>query len=185
MTDILSSELKESEGIYYSRDDYAGLMRRMIIFLVDGIVLLVIFLILSTIFSAIFKEDERALYIALILTCLLSAHLYLAVLKSSKIRTLGYILTGVKIVNLKGEKPSFLNMTSRFSLVLLYLTSVFFIIDLIWIWSNKNRQSIRDRFARTYVIKKNALPIGKGNITYANYFLLGWAWSFAEVVRQD
>jgi uncharacterized RDD family membrane protein YckC len=44
---------------------------------------------------------------------MLFAFVYLVALKSSSIRTVGYRLVGVRIVNHKGERPSFLFMAIR------------------------------------------------------------------------
>lgn len=179
MSDILIDQLQETEGVYYSRSDSAGFIRRLIIVIVDSIVLCIIFVILAATLVTIFSESDNLIFI----TCLLTAYLYLAIMKLTKIRTLGYILTGVKIVNLRGQTPSLLNVTLRFFSLGLYFLQPLLVIDFLWIGDDENKQSIRDKLTETYVIKKNAISTGRGSIICNNYFLGGLSLICREVVR--
>jgi len=42
-------------------------------------------------------------------------------------------------------------------------------------------QALRDKFAHTYVIRRDAVPTGTGRIAYAHYTLLGTSYLFKEV----
>ncbi|MBW2410228.1 MAG: RDD family protein, partial [Deltaproteobacteria bacterium] len=145
------------KGVYFERHDYAGLLRRLIIVMVDLSFLILFFTIFYLIFFLSFDATETTFFIYFWL-CFLSAFCYLSILKPSRYRTLGYIATSAKIVDLKGNRPSFLRMAFRFCLLI--LGPVFFIIDILWLTSEENRQTLRDKIAATYVIKKDAQPIG-------------------------
>ena len=61
--------------------------------------------------------------------------------ESSSIGTLGFLLAGMKIVNLKGERPSFVRMTFR---LLLWVLGPFHpMIDLLWLSGDRDRQTPR------------------------------------------
>ncbi|MHB0969963.1 MAG: RDD family protein [Thermoanaerobaculia bacterium] len=104
---------------------------------------------------------------------------YFVFLKGSRYRTLGYILTRAKILNLQGERPSFWQLFIRF------LFSVFgplnLAFDLLWIPSDPSGQALRDKFAGTYVVKQLAIPIGQGRIVYVPYTMFGQSYIFREV----
>jgi uncharacterized RDD family membrane protein YckC len=98
---------------------------------------------------------------------LLVIYLYLTVLKRSEVGTLGYILTGVRIVNIEGKRPSMLQMTGRMlpllPLPLLPLTLPF---DLAWVVDDPHRQTLRDKWVGTFVVRRNARPIGTAPVRY-------------------
>jgi uncharacterized RDD family membrane protein YckC len=85
---------------------------------------------------------------------------YEVVLKRSTVRTVGYRLTGCRIVNLQGERPSLFALTFR---SLLWLFGPFnLLFDLLWCGIDDDRQTLRDRFAETCLINEGAMPIGTG-----------------------
>ena len=95
--------------------------------------------------------------------------------------TVGYWITGVQIVDLEGEEPSMWLMTLRY--FLLVLGPINLIIDIFWLTSDENRQTLRDKIAETYVIKRNAMPLGHGQQKIAPYFIAGYSFTFKEVKR--
>jgi len=99
-------------------------------------------------------------------------------------RTLGLILTVVKVVNFRGQKPTWFEMTVRFFSLGMYLLHYFLILDLVWIWDDGNKLSLRDRITGTYLITKNAVPIGKGKIINHNYFLGTFSIICSEVMKE-
>jgi uncharacterized RDD family membrane protein YckC len=107
--------------------------------------------------------------------------LYLTVLKRTDFGTLGYWLTGVKIVNLKGKRPSLWQMTFRF--IMLILGPFNFIVDVLWLGGDEHRQTLRDKVVGTYVVKDEAIPLGEGEQTLVPYFFLTWCLMFREVKR--
>ena len=109
------------------------------------------------------------------------AYLYLTILRGSQLRTLGYILTGVKIVNLKGATPSFFWINIR--LFFWFLGPFVPLFDLIWCWGDENRQMLRDKLAGTYVVRRTALPVGSGPIGATTLFVFGLTFVYPEVSK--
>src|SRR5207249_2120250 len=108
---------------------------------------------------------------------------YLVFLEASPIGTLGFLLTGVKIVTLKGERPSFLRMTFR--LLLWFLGPFNVLVDLWWLTGDDCKQTLRDKCAGTIVIRKTAVPAGHGEITLKRYQLLAHSFVFYEVRKPE
>jgi len=102
-------------------------------------------------------------------------------LKRSKFRTVGYVVAGAKIVNLKGERPSILSLFGR--LLFAFVGPLNALIDLFWLTGDVDRQALRDKFASTYVVKRNAIPAGTGTIVFRTYMFWGMTFLFKEVKR--
>jgi uncharacterized RDD family membrane protein YckC len=162
-------------ALYYRPEDYIGVMRRLLIDFVDTGVAVTISLVLSMVAAAISPAPElTALAIWTIVWIL-----YFVVLKGSRFRTLGYVVAGARIVNFSGQRPGYRTLLGRLAFVT--LGPVNFVIDLCWVSSDPSRQALRDKFAHTYVIRKNAVPAGTGQIVYPTYMTFGWTLMFAEV----
>jgi len=180
-------------GVYYKTKDYGSLLRRVFAVAVDVFVLIMLSLLIAWIWSWFAerpKLDAAVQYgwlsIALInpvyfWCCLLLSYVYMTVIKATKLRTIGYRITDLRVVNLRGVRPSVFQMTWRF--ILLAFGPIDLIVDLIWLWGDENRQTVRDKIAATYVIRSDAVPMGTGTIVRRNYFFLGWSWIFQEVER--
>jgi hypothetical protein len=56
-----------------------------------------------------------------------------------------------------------------------------FLIDLMWLTGDANRQAIRDKFAGTYVVRQDAMPAGTGPILVRTYMFWGMTFLFREV----
>ena len=110
---------------------------------------------------------------------------YLVLLKRSRFRTLGYIVGGIRIVSIHGERPSIWSLTIRALFAFFGPFNV--LIDIIWLTNDESRQALRDKFAHTYVIRDRAVPLGHGTIVYAAYTIFATNFLFAEVrpVRGD
>jgi len=111
------------------------------------------------------------------------AYVYLTVLKRSRIRTLGYILTGVRIVDIRGGRPSLLQMTVRMAPLFPVPWSLLF--DLGWILDEPQRQTLRDKWAGTYVVRHRAKPIGTAPVLYKRIGFSGLLLTFPEVGRAE
>ena len=85
-------------------------------------------------------------------------------------RTIGYRIMKIRIVNLQGEKPKFYMMLYRFLLGALAPFNLIF--DILWLVDDDNKQSMRDKFAGTYVIKQNAKPSGSNVISAENLLVM-------------
>jgi uncharacterized RDD family membrane protein YckC len=180
-------------GVYYDKQYYGSLLRRFTAIAIDLIVLVLFWVFIAWVWSFFadlppldpafeygwwFVGFARPAYFW---SCLLVSYLYMAPVKATMLRRIGYKATGLKVVNLKGVRPSIFQMTWRF--ILLAFGPINCIVDLIWLAGDDNRQTIRDKLAATYVIKPNATPIRTGMITRRKYFFLGWSFIFQEVKR--
>jgi hypothetical protein len=56
--------------------------------------------------------------------------------------------------------------------------------DVVVIFYNNYRQTLRDKLAGTYVIKANAKPAGKGTLVFERYNLLGLSLIFQEIKEE-
>jgi uncharacterized RDD family membrane protein YckC len=104
---------------------------------------------------------------------------YFAILKRTSIGTLGYIIAGVRIVDLMGNKPSIRRMLHRTLFILIGPLNL--LLDLVWVGNDRERQSLRDKIAGTYVIRKKACILGRGNIVFSTYTLFSYSFIFKEV----
>lgn len=116
----------------------------------------------------------------------------------------GYRLGRVKIVGLDGQAPSSKSLIWRalFGLIgLLYFLHLFELfnymralfgvlaplsyLDLIWLLNDTHRQALRDKFAGTYVVKKDAQPAGKGRIVFRLHVRSLFTTSCFERLRRE
>ena len=163
----LDINLFESEtGVFYHKDDYASFTRRV----VAGIIDIYVIIVLSTLFLIFtrFLNDQISLksnYIFLIDM----AFIYLTFLKRSKFRTIGYYITGIKIVDLSGCKPSLYNMFLR--VIVLIIGTYDYSKSIELVKTELTKQTLRDKYLGNYVIKADAKPIGSGPIiTVAKHY---------------
>lgn len=174
-------ELDSIQGVYYSSNDYAGFFRRTIIVICDMAILFLILLAAIFLFLLIDQENRNLLHVALI-TALISMYFYIVVLKRS-LGTVGYMITGVRIVDYHGKQPSLVRMTKRMLWAIMVPYGVF--LDLIWLTEEETRQTLRDKIVGTYVIKKNASPIGQGRQASRMMSLLGLCLRIQKVEKES
>src|SRR5690349_7319917 len=158
-----------AEGVYYRHQDYAGLWRRLLAAIIDAIVAVTGLAVLAIwLPSAISAVVTFTIWLAL-------AFLYLVVCKRTRVRTLGYRLTRVMLVDIRGDSPSALRVTFRllFALMGTY-SSALGLVDFLWITGDDNRQTLRDKLAQTYVIRAGAQRAGRGPNVYDLYHVLAW-----------
>lgn len=165
-------------GVYFALDDYVGIIRRIVILLVDLAVLFIMYLLFAALLIPIAGAHSGSVGLLYVGT----AWAYLTVLKSSRLRTVGYRLMGARIINLRGRRPSAFRMTFR---VLLWLFGPFNMIDLIWSNVDKERQTLRDRFAGTCVVNNQAQPIGTGEIKFKYSYAFGLSLVYSQVTRSE
>jgi len=174
---MLSSKRDNSlgKGIYFRPEEYIGITRRFLITFVDAVILFVASNIILIIANAIGnKATNIGVYFAI-----LNAWAYLTILKPSPARTIGYALFGVKIVTLRGDRPSVIRMTFR---MLMWILGPFnMIIDLLWVGLDDDNQTLRDRYSGTMVIKNDAIPLGEGEIHMAKFYALGFTLFYPRV----
>jgi len=74
-------------------------------------------------------------------------------------------------------------MTFRF--FLLAIGPFELITDLIWLAGDEAKQTLRDKFVGTYVVRKTAKPIGEGKIIRTRLCVLGWNLEYSEVAAGE
>jgi uncharacterized RDD family membrane protein YckC len=166
---------KRPAGVYFSPGDYGGFVRRVAAGAVDVVALLVVWVVLAVLWSL--TEPELSLAGAYVLAC----YLYLAPLKASRARTLGYRLAGLRVVDHYGRRPSVLRMSVRCAPLL--IGSGFWLIDLLWMLGERERRKLSDLLAGTYVVRAGVEPAGNGPVVVAYYAALGYFLVFGEVRR--
>jgi len=158
------------ESVLYAASEYASLLRRFAILVVDGAVIFLAWCLIAATMPHTIGPYGR-LNPKLVLSGLAFGYLYLAISKPSRIRTLGYWITGVRIVDHKGQAPSLVRMTFR---VFLWSLGPFNpVIDLLWLSGDRHRQTLRDKIAGTYVIRHEATPISRGHRKATYLSLMG------------
>lgn len=165
-------------GVYYDAGDSPSLFVRTLITLLDLIVAVVVGATTFLILRAVLPTDLIASPIGLALV-LVPVWCYVIPLKTSRFGTLGYSLLHVRIVTLRNEKPSLLRMTFRGAVAVLLNP----LLDLISLSSDDNHQTIRDRLAGTYVVRRSAVPAGQGEIGRSRMFMANLAFAYREVKR--
>ncbi len=166
-------------GVWFHRPDYLGFWKRTIVATIDILVVLIVFAVVLIPAPDIAEDSEYAVGLFEPLIFGFICAVYYIVLKRSRVGTVGYRLFGVQIVDLHGERPSLFRMISRFSFILLGPLNG--IIDLLWIPSDDQRQAFRDKWSRTYVVKRDAHPAGSGRIITRRYNVMGFNLVFEEV----
>ena len=183
--DTPTSESAPGGGPFlYRREDYVGAVRHLVIFAVDLLVILLVIFPLSLVPAVLVHtlSAEFDSYAGLI--TLFLAWLYLAVLKPSRMRSVGYWMTGTRIVTINGGKPSPGLMTLRLFATVLWFIGWpvgFFFFDLLWATVDEERQTLRDLFSGTRLIRHNAKPIGRGQIVYSFYTACGLTLRYPSI----
>lgn len=179
----LSAVVNPTDGppIYW-RKDYVGGLRHFLIFVVDGAVILLFLMPVTSIIGILAGELTGATPLFMPWLPLLSIWAYLAVLKPSRYGSLGYWVADARIVTIQGHQPSPFRMTLRLVWALFWWYGTFgFITDLFWVSANRERQMLRDLLAETRLIRRKAKPIGIGKTTYVMMTCLSIAVMYAEV----
>ena len=177
---IMKNCAELEDGVYYDPRDYAGLVKRVVILLIDMAVLLLTWVGVWCLWIVACPELENPPEIYLWVMGAFT-YGYLSVLKPSRFRTVGYRVAGVKIVDLQGNKPSFFKMLLRFCLLVAGPLELF--LDLAWLTGGETKQTFRDKYVGTYVVGLGAMPIGRGPQAITEMNVLGWHLMFREVKK--
>lgn len=174
---VRKSEMVEHEpesGVFFAAADCAGVWRRIVVDLIDVAVASGLSVLLSVAVSAFAADQLLPLWVT---TIWLATWLgYFVVLKRSRLRTAGYRIGGVKVVDLHGGRPSLSAFMLRFVFTFFGPMS-----DVFWLQSDPRHQALRDKFTHTYVVRTAATPAGSGPITYAYQTVLAWTFLLPEV----
>jgi uncharacterized RDD family membrane protein YckC len=167
-------------GVYYHRSDYCGLGRRFLVDVVDVVSALLAWYVF--VFLLLLLPKFQLGIDTLFATLLIIWFAYFVILKWSPLGTLGYRVGGVKIVTVRGTRPSFFAYCERFFFSILGPFN--FLLDLLWLWTDPFGQTLRDKLTHAYVVRARAEPLGSGRVVYSSYHIMGWNLLFAEV-RQE
>ena len=104
-----------NRAVCFDRRDYAGPVRRMMIVCIDCVAALVLsFGALTLVWYAwLFHRPDADPPAKAVWIVPAVAYVYLTIIARSRIRSLGYLLTGMRIVDIRGGRPSLLQMTVR------------------------------------------------------------------------
>jgi uncharacterized RDD family membrane protein YckC len=164
-------------AVVFRAEDHLGVMKRLVIDIVDTALALVVSVALTIAALMVFNEDVSYLVALIVWPSIWFG--YFVVLKASRFRTLGYVICGARIVSLSGERPTYLALAGRLAFAVFGPFN--FLADLLWISSDPCRQALRDKVAHTYVVRKTAVPAGTGRMVYRVYTLFGMTLLFVEV----
>lgn len=171
-------QMKLTDGVYFRQEDYASFWLRLLIALIDVLAAGTVCFVLIIVLWATFPPTTTTLNLILA-TIAVILFWYLVVLKRSKIGTIGYRLCGVRIVGPDGQAASLAALTFR--LLFAPLGPLNWLMDLLWLSGDPHRQSLRDKLAHTYVVKRTAKPAGAGKIVHSYYDILGYNFLFQEI----
>jgi uncharacterized RDD family membrane protein YckC len=175
---VRASDRFADRPVCFSPGDYAGFWCRLTAELVDLCAVAILGIVVTAI--VVVAAPAEAPGDAVLLTGLMAlVYGYFVVLKRSRVRTLGYRLARVHIVDVHGRPPGLGPLTVR---LLFGVAGPFnFVLDMMWIPSDRHRQSLRDKVAHTYVVKTRARPAGPALIVYRQYHLMGMSLLFQEL----
>jgi uncharacterized RDD family membrane protein YckC len=189
MSDSAHPPSSPKGGVVYRWEDCAGFFRRCLATATDAFVLLATAALSIPLGALWFVFDPQLKGFRPLFFLLWSvfAYLYLVILGPTKIGTLGFILAGVKVVDLKGKQPSLPRMTLRFFLLgFALLGPIYILLDLLWLGADGCRQTLLDKATGTYLVRKQAMPFLDGVQTMVAYQFFGLSLMFPEVkVRRE
>jgi uncharacterized RDD family membrane protein YckC len=160
-------------GVWFRRDDYAGLFRRLAIDILDGLI------VGCLCFGLLLVVRDSVPYRVLFAGWVGILFCYFVLLKRSRFGTVGYRLFGAKIVDMWGRVPGLWPLTLR--MFFLVFGPLNYLMDILWLSSDAHRQALRDKFTQTYVVRKNAQPAGTGKLIYRYYEIFGYNFLFREI----
>jgi uncharacterized RDD family membrane protein YckC len=167
----------QPQAVYYRYEDYAGFWRRIFVDLID---LVVVFTVCTlTVFAAWTLSSSGTTTKIILLACAAFAYAYFVPLKRSRFRTVGYRIGGVRVVGMDGDRAGWFALTLRFLFAALGPMNWF--VDLGWLSGDPHRQSLRDKFAQTYVVKVQAKPAGPAQLVHQYAEICGFNFLFREV----
>jgi uncharacterized RDD family membrane protein YckC len=165
-------------AVWFFPSDYAGFWRRVAVALVDATVI-VLLLLVVTVTVALLDPTGSVSDVPLVAGWAALIYGYFVLLKRSRFRTAGYRLAGVRIVDAGGHAPGLGALSVRLGFGVLGPLNL--VLDALWIPFDRRKQALRDKVARTYVVRTNARPAGPARVVLRSYHVMGMVWVFEEV----
>ena len=176
------TEEKESDiefGVIFRRNDCASFGLRLLAGAIDLLIAgIVLWIVLEVAVILVPQGDNSEGPIA-VLSIVITWFFYFVILKYFGSRTVGYSLCGIRILSMKGCRPSLWTIAIR-SLLGIF-GPIHFVVDLVWLSNDPQCQALKDKITRTYVVKKRAKPLAEGKIVYIPYTILTMSLVFPEV----
>src|SRR5215217_1256253 len=132
--------------------DYAGFWRRFAAYIIDSILISVVFWLAVLILGAI--ADDGGVIVAYILGTIGAFVYYAGMESSSNQATIGKIALGIQVTDLQGNRISFGKALGR-NLAKI-LSALIFYIGFIMAAFTAKKQALHDMIAGTLVVKKDA-----------------------------
>jgi len=164
------------EGVYFRRDDYAAFGRRALVDIVDFVIAAIAWIVLMMVIGIAFNIFGGMAALTVVTGGLVWFG-YFVVLKRVA-RTPGYMLGRVRLIGVDGLPAGWDALFTR--ALFNCLGPLNWLIDLATLSDDRHRQTVRDKFARTYVVNKNARPIGKGKLVVKHFHV-----SFISLLVQE
>jgi len=137
---------------------YAGFWIRFLASIIDSLILGPLSFVLGFLIWASVLSSDNFIQILLYdlvgsLILIFISLFYFSLLESSSLQgTIGKLAVGIKVIDLKGKRISFLRAVGRY--LAKYLSILIFFIGFIMIAFTKKKQGLHDLIAETIVIKK-------------------------------
>lgn len=174
---------KTNTGVIFKSSDYASLFARTTLILIDLVVLIILFIISYYVDDFLYQSYYIDSFVVTQYLSPLLAFLYLTILKTSKVGTLGQRITKTKILHINGKKPSIFVMTYR--LFFWGLGPLNFIADYAWVTLNKEKRTVRDSLSNTIIVKKTAEPVSTNvEIKNVRAFFFGLNFLYSTAAEQ-
>jgi uncharacterized RDD family membrane protein YckC len=172
--------MSELIGPIYSRQDYAGFIRRTIALAIDLLILYGLWYAAGEILVLLAPDDWFTDEGYLIDEAMAAyyfwfwppAMLYMLGFRMTTGGTIGYRIVGIRYAYALGGKPPFYLILYR-ALIAVFLLW-FFALDHIWIAFDEHRQAWHDKVSGFYVVKRRAQPIGTARVNrrYIQFMML-------------
>lgn len=194
--------------VYFHPRDYAGPVRRMISFIID--LLFIIFLLMFLLAGAAYpfppdvkdrmnaapdtatRNAIRQEYFAqptiqkrqglTMRFWFFVAVAYHIALRRTRGGTVGYRLTGMRLIDCHNQPPPLRVLVKRFFLAT--ATTLPFGISYFQCMKNPRRQAMHDRWCNTWMVRRDAVPAGPGMLVHQVQVLRSWAVRYFDVEPQ-
>lgn len=160
MTDAPPPPVWDAQPPTTAQRDYGGFWIRVVAYIIDGILLNIVFGILSFVtgislvpasFADMDSADALGAMSLFQILSLVGTWLYFALMESSKGgATVGKMVVGLKVVTDRGERLSFLNATGRFFAK--FVSTIILCIGFLMVAFTDRKRGLHDMIAGTLVV---------------------------------
>ena len=149
--------------------DYAGLGRRFVAHLIDGILCLIAYMIIGSMVASQtggmtddgFSLEGTPALVTILLTFIVTLAYFAVLEASSSGKTLGKLIAGTRVADANGGKASF-NQALMRNILRLVDGLVFYLVGIILILRSERKQRLGDRVAGTVVLRTHKAGHPKG-----------------------